>query len=58
MTDSLEVVVHQHPPVSYNVEFSMALETSYETFTHSASMQKKFVEKLMVGIFVANVYLC
>ncbi|CAH0551317.1 unnamed protein product [Brassicogethes aeneus] len=47
VTDSLEVVVYSAPKVHYNVEFSMALETRFESFANSASKQKKFVEKLM-----------
>lgn len=45
--DSLEVVVY--PPVKrpYNVEFSMNItEIPHEIFINSASLQKKFVEKL------------
>jgi hypothetical protein len=32
----------------YNVEFSMTIETPYDTFVNSASMQRKFIEKLQV----------
>uniref|UniRef100_A0A6P7FWH0 Dystroglycan 1 n=1 Tax=Diabrotica virgifera virgifera TaxID=50390 RepID=A0A6P7FWH0_DIAVI len=48
-TDSLEVVVY--PPVkkNFNVEFSMNItEIPHEIFINTASLQKKFVEKLMI----------
>lgn len=47
-SDSLVVVVHPPPRLKYNVEFSMSLETPYESFAGSANMQRKFVEKLQV----------
>lgn len=46
--DSLEVVVRTLPKVRYNVEFGMSLLTPYESFVSSASVQRKFVEKLQV----------
>nr|XP_008195448.1 PREDICTED: dystroglycan [Tribolium castaneum]XP_008195449.1 PREDICTED: dystroglycan [Tribolium castaneum]XP_974516.2 PREDICTED: dystroglycan [Tribolium castaneum] len=45
-TDSLEIVVYPAHKMHYNVEFSMTVETPYDTFVNSASMQRKFVEKL------------
>ncbi|KAH0821923.1 hypothetical protein GEV33_000868 [Tenebrio molitor] len=45
-TDSLEIVVYPAPKMHYNVEFSMTIETPYDTFVNSASMQRKFIEKL------------
>ncbi|KAK9880462.1 hypothetical protein WA026_011708 [Henosepilachna vigintioctopunctata] len=45
--DSLEVVVYPAPRLPYNVEFSMTIETLYDKFINSASLQKKFVEKLV-----------
>ncbi|XP_057651670.1 uncharacterized protein LOC130891122 [Diorhabda carinulata] len=46
-TDSLEVVVYPPLKKPYNVEFSMNItEIPYEIFINSASLQKKFVEKL------------
>lgn len=51
-TDSLEVVVHPPPKRIFNVEFVMNItegEISHEEFSNSASLQKKFVEKLMVS---------
>lgn len=44
--DGLVVTVNAAPRVRYNVEFSMTLETPYETFINSASIKRKFVEKL------------
>lgn len=44
--DGLVVVVNPPPRVRYNVEFSMTLDTQYETFINSASIKRKFVEKL------------
>lgn len=44
--DGLVVVVNKPMKVRYNVEFSMTLETPYETFINSASIKRKFVEKL------------
>lgn len=49
-SDSLVVVVHVPPRRHYNVEFSMTLDTPYESFINSASMQRKFIEKLKVCI--------
>ncbi|CAH1112390.1 unnamed protein product [Psylliodes chrysocephalus] len=47
-TDSLEVVVFPAQKKAYNVEFSMNItEIPHEIFINSASLQKKFVEKLM-----------
>ncbi|XP_050307693.1 dystroglycan 1 isoform X2 [Anthonomus grandis grandis] len=45
--DSLEVVVNAAPKKPYNVEFGMTIGVPFETFSNSASMQRKFVEKLM-----------
>lgn len=44
--DGLVVVVNPPPRVRYNVEFSMTLDTQFETFIKSASIKRKFVEKL------------
>ncbi|XP_025830244.1 uncharacterized protein LOC108735390 isoform X2 [Agrilus planipennis] len=44
--DSLVVAVHQPARVNYNMEFSMTVETDYETFATSPNMQRKFIEKL------------
>nr|XP_023019898.1 dystroglycan-like [Leptinotarsa decemlineata]XP_023019899.1 dystroglycan-like [Leptinotarsa decemlineata] len=47
-TDSLEVFVYPAAKTPYNVEFSMTInELPHETFINSASLQKKFVEKLV-----------
>lgn len=52
-TDSLEVVVFPAQKKAYNVEFSMNItEIPHEIFINSASLQKKFVEKLMVSIIL------
>lgn len=48
--DSLEVVVFSAPKINYNVEFSMTIETSYDTFVDNPVIQKKFVDKLLVSI--------
>lgn len=45
-SDSLIVEIHIAPKVSYNVEFKMTVVTDYEAFKNSASMQRKFVQKL------------
>lgn len=48
----MEVVVHPPPKRIFNVEFVMNItegEISHEEFSNSASLQKKFVEKLMVS---------
>lgn len=47
-SDSLVVVVRPLPRIRYNVEFSVTVEIPYESFVNSASMQKKFIEKLRV----------
>lgn len=44
--DGLVVAVNPAPPIQYNVEFRMALNTPYELFLYSASTKRKFVEKL------------
>ncbi|XP_067001643.1 dystroglycan 1 [Anabrus simplex] len=44
--DGLVVVVHPAAKVHYNVEFSMTLGISYDQFRSSASLKRKFVEKL------------
>lgn len=49
-SDSLVVVVHAAPKIKNNVAFIMTLETPYESFAGSASIQRKFIEKLMVTI--------
>ncbi|KAK9745888.1 Alpha-Dystroglycan N-terminal domain 2 [Popillia japonica] len=46
-SDSLVVQVIQPPRRNFNVEFIMSLEVSHSTFSKSAAMQRKFVEKLM-----------
>ncbi|GJQ66324.1 Dg [Trypoxylus dichotomus] len=46
-SDSLIVQVMQPPRRIFNVEFIMSLEVAYSTFSKSAGMQRKFVEKLM-----------
>lgn len=46
--DSLEVVVHPASKKQYNVEFSMTIGVPSETFSNTAALQRKFVEKLMV----------
>ena len=51
-TDSLEIVVYPASKVHYNVEFSMTVETPFETFVNSASMQRKFIEKLQVSFYI------
>ncbi|XP_065166984.1 dystroglycan 1 [Atheta coriaria] len=45
-SDMLVVVVHSAPRRHYNLEFIMTLDTQYESFATSASMQRKFVEKV------------
>ncbi|XP_066249637.1 uncharacterized protein Dg [Euwallacea similis] len=45
--DSLEVVVHPTTKKQYNVEFSMTIGVPFNTFSETAAMQRKFVEKLM-----------
>ncbi|XP_044746043.1 uncharacterized protein LOC123307700 isoform X2 [Coccinella septempunctata] len=45
--DSLEVVVFPASKVNYNVEFSMTIETSYDSFIDNSIIQKKFVDKLL-----------
>ncbi|XP_072379675.1 uncharacterized protein [Diabrotica undecimpunctata] len=48
-TDSLEVVVYPPMKKNFNVEFSMNItEIPHEIFINTASLQKKFVEKLMI----------
>lgn len=49
-SDSLVVVVRTLQKRRYNVEFTMKLETAYESFVTSASMKRKFVEKLKVRV--------
>lgn len=49
-SDSLIVQVLQPQKRNFNVEFIMSLEVTYSTFSKSAAMQRKFVEKLTVGI--------
>ena len=44
--DGLVVVVHAAPRAQYNVKFGMMLEIPFESFVSSASMKRKFVEKL------------
>lgn len=44
--DGLVVAVNPAQRIPYNVEFSMTIETSYESFINSASAKRKFVEKL------------
>lgn len=51
-SDSLVVQVIQPPRRNFNVEFIMSLEVSHSTFSKSAAMQRKFVEKLMVRLAV------
>ncbi|PSN45591.1 hypothetical protein C0J52_15074 [Blattella germanica] len=46
--DGLVVVIHSAPRTQYNVEFGMTLEIPFETFVSSASMKRKFVEKLKI----------
>lgn len=45
-SDTLVVEIHSAPKLNYNVEFSMTIEIEYDTFVRSASMKRKFVEKL------------
>lgn len=44
--DGLVVAVNPAPRIPYNVEFSMTLDISYDIFINSASLKRKFVEKL------------
>ncbi|XP_069682124.1 dystroglycan 1 [Periplaneta americana] len=44
--DGLVVVVHGAPKVQYSVEFGMTLDMPHESFVNSASMKRKFMEKL------------
>lgn len=44
--DGLVVAVNPSPRIPYNVEFSMTLDTPYDVFMNSASVKRKFVEKL------------
>lgn len=47
-TDSLALVVYPASKAQYNVKIGMKIETSYDGFLNSASMQRKFVENLQV----------
>lgn len=58
-TDSLEVVVYPPPKRIFNVEFVMNItegEITHKEFTNSATLQKKFVEKLMVSKIYTSVF--
>lgn len=44
--DGLLVVVSPRKTVSYSVEFNIAIGVPYENFVHSATMKRKFFEKL------------
>lgn len=55
-SDSLIVQVTQPLKRNFNVEFIMSLEIAYSTFSKSAAMQRKFVEKLVVSNLSINCY--
>lgn len=44
--DAIVVAVNPSPRIKYNVEISMRLDMQYEAFIHSASIKRKFIEKL------------
>lgn len=48
-SDSLELVVYPAPKVQYNVEFGITIAVPYSDFATSASLQRKFVERLQVS---------